>query len=181
MLAQLKNHQWAAKIGILTIGVLLAWQAFAKRRLKAIPGPLVAVLVASIAAYLGSLPVLYVEAPDNLFSAIHLPSLGAMSAESWTWLIEAIVVMALIASAETLLCATAVDKMHGGQRTNYDRELVAQGIGNSICGLIGALPMTGVIVRSAANVQAGREHARVPCCTVCGYWSSCAFSRPCCG
>ena len=65
--------------------------------------------------------------------------------------------MALIASAETLLCATAVDKMHGGQRTNYDRELMAQGVGNTICGLVGALPMTGVIVRSAANVQAGAK------------------------
>jgi MFS superfamily sulfate permease-like transporter len=155
LLGQLKNHQWAAKVGILTICVLLAWQGFAPRRLKVIPGPLVAVLVASVVAYLGNLPVLYVEAPENLLSAIHLPSLAVISPAGLTWLIEAIVVMALIASAETLLCATAVDKMHGGQRTNYDRELIAQGVGNSICGLLGALPMTGVIVRSAANVQAG--------------------------
>jgi MFS superfamily sulfate permease-like transporter len=155
LLGKLKNHQWAAKIGILTICVLLAWQAFVPRRLKAIPGPLIAVLIAAIAAFLGCLPVLYVEAPDNLFSAIHLPSFSVWTAANATWLIEATLVMALIASAETLLCATAVDRMHGGQRTNYDRELVAQGIGNSICGMIGALPMTGVIVRSAANVQAG--------------------------
>jgi MFS superfamily sulfate permease-like transporter len=45
--------------------------------------------------------------------------------------------------------------MHSGPRTNYNRELLAQGIGNSLCGLVGALPMTGVIVRSSANVQAG--------------------------
>jgi MFS superfamily sulfate permease-like transporter len=45
--------------------------------------------------------------------------------------------------------------MHTGPRTNYDQELAAQGIGNLLCGLMGALPMTGVIVRSAANVQAG--------------------------
>jgi len=63
--------------------------------------------------------------------------------------------MAVIASAETLLCASAVDQMHTGPRTNYDKELTAQGIGNMLCGLMGALPMTGVIVRSAANVQAG--------------------------
>ena len=61
----------------------------------------------------------------------------------------------LIASAETLLCATAVDQMHRGPRTNYDRELMAQGMGNAICGVLGALPMTGVIVRSSANVAAG--------------------------
>jgi MFS superfamily sulfate permease-like transporter len=63
--------------------------------------------------------------------------------------------LCFIASAETLLCATAVDRMHQGERTKYNQELFAQGVGNSICGLLGALPMTGVIVRSTANVQAG--------------------------
>ncbi len=63
--------------------------------------------------------------------------------------------IAFIASAETLLCATAVDQMHSGVRTKYDRELSAQGVGNMICGLLGVLPMTGVIVRSGANVEAG--------------------------
>ncbi len=66
-------------------------------------------------------------------------------------------VFAFVASAETLLCATAVDQMHNGPRTNYDRELAAQGVGNLICGAMGALPMTGVIVRSGANVQAGAK------------------------
>jgi MFS superfamily sulfate permease-like transporter len=60
-----------------------------------------------------------------------------------------------VASAETLLSAAAVDRMHSGPRTDFDKELSAQGIGNMLCGLIGALPMTGVIVRSSANVQAG--------------------------
>lgn len=70
------------------------------------------------------------------------------------------VTFALIASAETLLCAVAVDTKHTGPRTNFDRELMAQGAGNTICGLIGALPMTGVIVRSAANVEAGARTRR---------------------
>jgi MFS superfamily sulfate permease-like transporter len=64
---------------------------------------------------------------------------------------------ALIASAETLLCAVAVDGMHAGPRTRYDRELAAQGCGNLVCGVLGALPMTGVIVRSSANVDAGAK------------------------
>ncbi len=51
--------------------------------------------------------------------------------------------------------AAAVDRMHDGVRTNYDKELRAQGVGNALCGVFGALPMTGVIVRSSANVQAG--------------------------
>jgi len=54
-----------------------------------------------------------------------------------------------------LLCATAVDQLHAGARTKYDKELTGQGVGNMLCGLIGALPMTGVIVRSSANVASG--------------------------
>lgn len=45
--------------------------------------------------------------------------------------------------------------MHSGPRSDLDRELSAQGVGNLLCGVLGALPMTGVIVRSSANVQAG--------------------------
>jgi MFS superfamily sulfate permease-like transporter len=47
--------------------------------------------------------------------------------------------------------------MHKGPQTRYDRELAAQGVGNMLCGLLGALPMTGVIVRSATNVEAGAK------------------------
>ncbi|VTZ25093.1 SulP family inorganic anion transporter [Methylocella tundrae] len=68
-----------------------------------------------------------------------------------------IAVVVIAGLAETLLSAAAVDRMHDGPRTQYDRELAAQGVGNAICGALGALPMTGVIVRSAANVQAGAK------------------------
>ncbi|GGX28964.1 hypothetical protein GCM10010353_50160 [Streptomyces chryseus] len=61
---------------------------------------------------------------------------------------------ALIASAESLFSATAVDRLHDGPRTDYDKELIAQGAGNVVCGALGSLPMTAVIVRSAANVRA---------------------------
>jgi len=54
-----------------------------------------------------------------------------------------------------MFSAAAVDRMHDGPRTRYNKELVAQGVGNTLCGLLGALPMTAVIVRSAANVSAG--------------------------
>jgi len=50
-----------------------------------------------------------------------------------------------------------VDRMHNGPRTQYNRELVAQGIGNTVCGVLGALPMTAVIVRSSTNVRAGAK------------------------
>ena len=86
--------------------------------------------------------------------------------------LQAGVALAIVASAETLLYATAVDQMQTLTRTNYDKELAAQGIGNMACGLLGALPMTGVIVRSAANVEAGEDHGRQRSCMADGCWFS---------
>lgn len=64
--------------------------------------------------------------------------------------------LGLLASLETLLCVEAIDKMDPRHRiTPVNRELWAQGIGNVLCGIIGALPVTAVVVRGAANVQAG--------------------------
>ncbi|WP_398921599.1 SulP family inorganic anion transporter [Streptomyces sp. I6] len=70
-------------------------------------------------------------------------------------MLTTVVTFAVIASAETLFSAAAVDRMHSGPRTRYNAELVSQGVGNSLCGLLGALPITAVIARSSANVQAG--------------------------
>src|SRR3546814_19522458 len=56
--------------------------------------------------------------------------------------------------------SAAVDKMHDGPRSDFNKELRAQGVGNMLCGGVGALPMTGVIVRSSANVQAGAVSRR---------------------
>ncbi len=159
VLAELKNHDWAAKIGLLTIFALLLWKVFVPTRLKLIPAPLVAVVVATAATAMLKLPVLYVEVPDNLWNEIHFPSLTVLQSVPLRVVLQAGVVLAVVASAETLLCATAVDQMQSHTRTRYDKELAAQGIGNMICGLLGALPMTGVIVRSSANVDAGaRTH-----------------------
>jgi MFS superfamily sulfate permease-like transporter len=155
VLGQLKNHGWAAKVGMLTIISLLLWNALSPQRLKRIPAPLVAVVVATVATAILKLPVLYVELPDNLWSEIHIPSLTVIGSLPMGAVLQAGIVLAVVASAETLLCATAVDQMQSHSRTQYDRELAAQGIGNILCGFLGALPMTGVIVRSAANVDAG--------------------------
>lgn len=65
--------------------------------------------------------------------------------------------LAMIASVESLLCAVATDKLHGGEPANLDRELFAQGVGNTVSGMVGGLPITGVIVRSSANINAGAQ------------------------
>lgn len=157
VLIELKNHDWAAKVGLLTILTLLLWKAFVPARLKLIPAPLVAIVIATAATAVLKLPVLYVEVPDNLWSEIHFPSLTVLQSAPFSVVFQAGIVLAIVASAETLLCATAVDQMQSHTRTQYDRELAAQGLGNMVCGLLGALPMTGVIVRSSANVEAGAQ------------------------
>jgi MFS superfamily sulfate permease-like transporter len=80
---------------------------------------------------------------------------------------------AALANLAALFSAAAVDRMHDGPRTHYDRELIAQGAGNTVCGLLGALPMTAVIVRSAANVQAG---ARTKASRILHGWWLLAFT-----
>ena len=65
------------------------------------------------------------------------------------------ITVALIASVESLLSAVSVDRMHNGPRTDFNRELIGQGAANVVSGTIGGLPMTGVIVRSSTNVNAG--------------------------
>lgn len=149
-------HQMAAAIGLETIVVIVLWSRFARGRLKVLPPALVGVVMATLTARLWDLPIARVAVPDSLAGSANWISLaGALEVLRQPAAIGEAVALALIASAETLLCATAVDRMHNGPRTHYDRELGAQGLGNILCGVLGALPMTGVIVRSSANVQAG--------------------------
>jgi MFS superfamily sulfate permease-like transporter len=116
------------------------------------------VIVAIIAAtMLGLDAIKYVEVPDNIWSVTVFPTADRLMRILEPSILIGAVSIAFIASAETLLCATAVDQMHSGPRTKYDKELSAQGVGNTICGLLGVLPMTGVIVRSGANVEAGAQ------------------------
>jgi MFS superfamily sulfate permease-like transporter len=151
-------HHLAATIGVITILSIIGWNKFRPARMKAVPAPLFAVVIATALAGLLSLPIQYVQIPASIIDGLNVPKfgeLGALIMEPGFW--GAVIGFAVIASAETLLCATAVDKMHDGERTKYDKELFAQGVGNSICGVLGALPITGVIVRSSANVEAGAK------------------------
>ena len=150
-------HELAAVAGIITIASLLAWNKWRPDACRLVPGALVGVLAGTLTAYLFGLPVQRVSVPGNLLEAVRLPTFETFSLLKQSSLLGAAFAMAFIASAETLLSAAAVDRMQQIVRTNYDKELRAQGIGNLICGMLGALPMTGVIVRSSANVQAGAQ------------------------
>lgn len=137
----------------------LSWSSLSRSRCvwvsqsHLLPGALIAVVVTATMQLQG-LNVNKVDVPTNLLSAISIPSISDIFGVFTHTLLVSAVTFAFIASAETLLSAAAVDRLHQRGRTQYDRELAAQG-GNMLCGFLGALPMTGVIVRSAANVQAG--------------------------
>jgi len=144
-------------IGLVTIAAMIGWEKLRPASLRLVPGALLGVGAGTILALALHMPVAHVQVPASMISSISLPTLDSLAALlSWKSIVTAGAV-AFIASAETLLSAGAVDGMHDGPRTAYNRELSAQGVGNILCGLLGGLPMTGVIVRSSANVQAGAK------------------------
>lgn len=151
------SHHIAAGLGLLTIITLIIWDKFKPQSLKLLPGTLVSVVIATTIAFFLQLPVEYVDLPASLSQTIQFPTpASSIRLLQPPLLIDALAI-AFIASAESLLSAAAVDRLHQGPRTNFDRELAAQGIGNMICGALGALPMTGVIARSSVNVEAGAK------------------------
>ncbi|SER09865.1 SulP family inorganic anion transporter [Lentzea albida] len=137
----------AAALGLLTVLIMLLWQ---RTPMRVVPGMLVGVVVCTAIATVFASSVEKITV-GTLSTDVHLPNFSLLD----TGVIGTAVVFALVASAESMFSAAAVDRMHSGPRTQYNKELVAQGVGNSICGLLGALPMTAVIVRSSANVAAG--------------------------
>jgi MFS superfamily sulfate permease-like transporter len=159
----------AIVISVISLIFLLIWDATAARRkgwVKMIPGPLIVVLfgIAANAIFQRISPTLTIT-PEHLVN-IPIPSsvqgfFGQFSTLSFrgigewnVWLTA--VTLGLVASIETLLCIEAVDRLDPFKRvSSTNRELVAQGIGNMVCGLIGGIPVTSVIVRSSANVSSG--------------------------
>jgi len=153
-------HHLAAGIGVLTLVSILLWNKFRPKAMKVIPGSLIGVVAGTAAVAALHLDIKHVEIPANLWSVFVFPTQESLHRLLEPRALITMFTIALIASAETLLSTAAIDRMHSGPRADYDKELAAQGVGNMLCGLIGALPMTGVIVRSSANVQAGAKTRR---------------------
>lgn len=154
----------AVIITVVCVLLMLLWERpWVKNNsvLKLIPGPLLAVITGMVLAKIFAfIPVLaigpehFVGLPDiNGLSDLHLPDFGGIA--SWSiWKVA--ITIAVVASIETLLCVEATDKLDPYNRTTpANRELLAQGTGNIVSGLLGGLPVTQVIVRSSANIQAG--------------------------
>ncbi|MEU9559320.1 SulP family inorganic anion transporter [Streptomyces fumanus] len=142
-------------VGAGTIAVMVLWKKL-PRQASAVPGALAAVVLATLATLVLGLPVATVEV-NGLLDSVQVPGADAFGELANPGFLGTIVAFTLIASAESLFSAAAVDRLHDGPRTQYDKELMAQGAGNTVCGVLGALPMTAVIVRSSANVAAGAK------------------------
>ncbi|MBF4161191.1 solute carrier family 23 protein [Nocardioides acrostichi] len=140
------------------VAVMVAWPRLPSR-VRAVPAALVAIAGVTVVAALVLPQAQRVDLGGSVLSQIGLPP---MPDGQWLGIAGAVITVALIASVESLLSAVAVDKL-AAQRadaptprpSNLDRELLGQGAANSLSGLLGGLPVTGVIVRSATNVASG--------------------------
>ncbi|MFI1530572.1 SulP family inorganic anion transporter [Streptomyces griseus] len=144
-------------LGAGTVAVLLVWPKL-PAAVRLVPAPLVAVVLATSVASLGGLRPAVADV-NGLLQAITPPGGVEFARLADVAVIGTVLAIALISSAESLFSAAVVDRMQDGPRTDYDKELVAQGVGNTLCGALGALPMAAVIVRSTTNVQAGATTA----------------------
>jgi MFS superfamily sulfate permease-like transporter len=171
------NHEIAI-IGFSGLAILIVWAVIKNKTLKMIPAPLVVVLVGIAFAKYFDLdhehmylflpdahflpqheetvgPKFLVAISENFMSSFYLPDFGKVGTlEFW----ESVVTISLVGSLESLLSATAVDKLDPYKRhSNLDRDLAAVGFGNFLAGCIGGLPMIAEIVRSSANVNNGAK------------------------
>lgn len=157
----------ALLICVISVAIMIMWdKPFFKKRFKLIPGALIAVLVS-----IGLNELFKVTSNPLLLEPEHLVQIQAASSAreffsfftlpDFNGFLNPQVILtgfmiAAIASLETLLSIEAVDNLDPERNvTNTNRELFAQGVGNSVSGLIGGLPITAVIVRSSANINAG--------------------------
>ncbi|MEP7321708.1 MAG: SulP family inorganic anion transporter [Saprospiraceae bacterium] len=159
------NHhitRGAILITVVSLLVLILLQLPSAKRLKVIPAPLVVVIIGILinifftnaTSGFSLKPTQLVLIPENLFANISFPDISKLFSSIEIW--KDGLVIGLLATLETLLCIEAVDKLDKRNRiTPVNRELIAQGIGNMVCGLFGAIPMTAVVVRGSANVDAG--------------------------
>lgn len=156
-------------IAVISLFVLIIWDKVpVLKRLKLIPGALVAVVLGIIVNELfirsgshfaiGKEHLVSLPAPaslDDFQQIIVFPDFTGIMNQK-VWLVG--ITIAIVASIETLLCIEAADRMDVHKRyTDTNVELKAQGIGNILSSLIGGLPMTSVVVRSSANSTAGAK------------------------
>jgi MFS superfamily sulfate permease-like transporter len=155
-------------VSLLCVAIMLGWPKLQRNAvMKLIPPALIAVVVGGLVATLLAARWPDIIAAEHLVNLPRFDTLSDISAAIVTpdfsritdpgvW--QAAITLAVVASLETLLSLEAVDRLDPHKRISPpNRELLAQGLGNALSGLLGGLPITSVIVRSSANVQAGAQ------------------------
>ncbi|MBX7203196.1 MAG: SulP family inorganic anion transporter [Bacteroidia bacterium] len=165
----LENIHWGAVvITLICLTILILWSTPAFKKLQKIPAGLLVVVVGTILnlvfhqtsgyLHLDESYLVQLDIPtsaQSFFQQFSLPQFkGFLNPLVWQYGL----IIAVVASIETLLCIEATDKMDPLKRnTSGNTELMAQGFGNTLSGLLGGLPITSVIVRSSANINAGAK------------------------
>ncbi len=142
-------------IAVITLLSIIIWGKFGGKASKIIPPPLFAVIVATLSAMGLGFQIKFVSLPANIMSELNLVNGGSFNFITPIAILKMLGI-AFVATAETLLSTSAIDRLSKGQ-SNYNKEMMGQGIGNFVAGIFGALPITGVIVRSSANIHAGAK------------------------
>ena len=166
-------HPAATLIGLVSLGILLAWENIKRLKDSIVPGPFITVLVGVAISelirvsfsgatwQLGDHHLVQVPIAETLAGVtgfLRFPSVAQIAEPA---ILVSALTIALVASLETMLNLEAADKLDPRQRFSPpSRELFAQGVGNTVAGLIGGIPMTSVIVRTSVNINAGSTSKR---------------------
>lgn len=134
------------------VGIVVATMVVVPRIHRSLPSSLIAVALATVVAGAGSWDVATIGTLPSALPSLHVPTieLGMISGY-----LGPAVAVALLAAIESLLSARVADGMADGPRHDPDRELVGQGLANIAAPLLGGMPATGAIARTAVNVRAG--------------------------
>lgn len=144
-------NPWSAAIAVFTVTLILLWPRLTAR----VPAALVAIILTSLAVRLFQLPVETIGSRfTDISGSISLPRLPAVSLSRITELLPAAFSIAMLAGIESLLSAVVADGMTG-RRHRSNAELLAQGLANIASPLLGGIPVTGAIARTAANIKNG--------------------------
>lgn len=162
-----------AFIALVGMGILIGWPLINHQFLKKIPAPILVIVSGMALGQVFDLahlrpgedfmvpkdltlgPDFLVFIPDSLLASIYFPDFSKVFTVAF-W--QSVVAICLVGSLESLLSAAAVDKLDPHPRySDLNRDLRAVGIGNTVVGLIGGLPMIAEIVRSSANIDAGAQ------------------------
>jgi MFS superfamily sulfate permease-like transporter len=161
----------AVLVSIISLAILFLWEVYLRKQhriFNVIQGPLAAVVFGIIYQFVTSnyfpqwslssqhlVPLPVSESVTDFFTQFTAPDFSRIM-NSNVWMVA--VTLAIVASIESLLSVEATDKLDPYKRTtNTNRELIAQGSGNIVSGLLGGLPVTQVILRSSANIQSGAK------------------------